>query len=220
MELDHIFICTKNGAPEAQELINFGLVEGSSNTHPGQGTSNRRFYFNNAYIELLWMHDKKEGNSPITSQTKLYERCCMRTDSISPFGIGFRSDRADEKGASFNYWCYMPEYFPSHIEIQVGSNTPLSEPMWFYINVKPTNKKPKRKKMIEPRNHSVPLHTLTHATIYINNNELSDVAKIVNEIDNVKLVTARESLLVLEFNDGESKLQKDFRPQLPLIIMW
>ena len=47
MELDHIFICTEKEAPQGDLLKEFGLVEGSSNIHPGQGTANRRFFFKN-----------------------------------------------------------------------------------------------------------------------------------------------------------------------------
>jgi hypothetical protein len=55
VELDHIFICTEVGVPEADQLVTFGLTEGSSNLHLGQGTANRRFFFYNAMLELLWV---------------------------------------------------------------------------------------------------------------------------------------------------------------------
>jgi hypothetical protein len=35
-ELDHLFIWTDIGAYEAERLVSFGLVEGTSNTHPGR----------------------------------------------------------------------------------------------------------------------------------------------------------------------------------------
>jgi hypothetical protein len=63
LELDHLFICTAPGAPEAEEFVRFGLREGPPNQHPGQGTANRRFAFANAMIELLWaMHRKLKVN--------------------------------------------------------------------------------------------------------------------------------------------------------------
>jgi hypothetical protein len=43
MEIDHLFICVKPGGSEAKEIAEFGLIEGSANRHPGQGTANRRF---------------------------------------------------------------------------------------------------------------------------------------------------------------------------------
>ena len=57
-ELDHCFILTDVGAPEAELLTEFGFVEGEPNTHPGQGSANRRFFFANAMLELVWVHDE------------------------------------------------------------------------------------------------------------------------------------------------------------------
>src|ERR1700745_45048 len=57
IELDHLFVCTSVGAPEAEDLVRFGLQEGPPNQHPGQGTANRRFAFVNAMLELRWVSD-------------------------------------------------------------------------------------------------------------------------------------------------------------------
>jgi hypothetical protein len=35
VELDHVFVCSEVGAPEADQLVAFGLGEGAPNTHPG-----------------------------------------------------------------------------------------------------------------------------------------------------------------------------------------
>lgn len=40
MQLDHIYIRSTKGASEAKALLEFGLVEGTPNTHPAQGTVN------------------------------------------------------------------------------------------------------------------------------------------------------------------------------------
>ena len=90
MEIDHIFICTNTKAPSGDLLKEFGLIEGSPNTHPGQGTANRRFYFHNLMLELLWVENIDEVQSERTKPMRLFERCLLRTDEISPFGIGFR----------------------------------------------------------------------------------------------------------------------------------
>jgi len=74
IELDHLFICTAQGAPEAEELIGFGLHEGPPNHHPGQGTACRRFSFANAMIELFWVNDPVEAQGQLTRRTMLWER--------------------------------------------------------------------------------------------------------------------------------------------------
>ena len=44
LELDHVFILVKPEARVANLLIAKGFEEGTRNIHPGQGTSNRRFF--------------------------------------------------------------------------------------------------------------------------------------------------------------------------------
>ncbi len=90
VELDHIFICTELGAPEADQLVAFGLVEGTSNVHPGQGTANRRFFFHNAMLELVWVYDEREARSPPIAPAQLWERWRYRFTGYSPFGICLR----------------------------------------------------------------------------------------------------------------------------------
>ncbi len=60
-ELDHLFLWASPGGVEADRLVTFGLTEGEPNTHPGQGTACRRFFFRNAYLELLWVNDPIEA---------------------------------------------------------------------------------------------------------------------------------------------------------------
>jgi hypothetical protein len=43
MDLDHVFILVEPKAEVADRLLASGFQEGPSNTHPGQGTANRRF---------------------------------------------------------------------------------------------------------------------------------------------------------------------------------
>jgi hypothetical protein len=89
-ELDHLFIFCAEGAPEGDALVRLGLAEGAGNVHPGQGTANRRFFFRNAYLELLWVSDPAEARSPRSLPTRLYERWEKRGRLASPFGLVFR----------------------------------------------------------------------------------------------------------------------------------
>ena len=61
LEVDHAFIACSSGAPEGDALVRLGLVEGSRNTHLGQGTANRRFFFENFMLELLWVANPAEA---------------------------------------------------------------------------------------------------------------------------------------------------------------
>jgi hypothetical protein len=62
-ELDHLFALVEVGGPEAEQRAVFGPTEGSPNTHPGQGMACCRFFFRNAYLELVWVHDPAEAQT-------------------------------------------------------------------------------------------------------------------------------------------------------------
>jgi len=93
MELDHVFVRASAGAPEADLFCALGLSEGGANTHPGQGTANRRFFFGNAFIELLWIANEDEIASAATRRTQLEERLDGAAADVSPFGLCFRPSR-------------------------------------------------------------------------------------------------------------------------------
>lgn len=54
LELDHVFIVVEPEAQVVDRLLTLGFQEGPSNTHPVQGTANRRIYFANGMVEFLF----------------------------------------------------------------------------------------------------------------------------------------------------------------------
>jgi len=74
LELDHIFFFVRPGGREAGALARAGLREAYRRRHPGQGTANVCYAFDNAFLELLWVEDWDEINSPAVARTKLAER--------------------------------------------------------------------------------------------------------------------------------------------------
>ena len=220
MEIDHIYICTEPKAPAGDLLVNYGLVEGSSNIHPGQGTANRRFYFHNLMLELLWIENIEEAQSERTKPMRLSERCLSTTDTISPFGIGLRPTTEKNDKAPFPAWDYHPIYLPDFLKIQVAENTPLSEPMYFYRSFAARQDKAPIEKR-EPMEHKFPLKEVTSVKICVNQDvELSYSACILNQFQNLSIIKDKEHLIELEFDNGTSNQLRDFRPDLPLIFRW
>ncbi|WP_130891752.1 hypothetical protein [Fusobacterium ulcerans] len=220
MEVDHIYICTDYKAPAGELLKEFGLTEGTSNTHPGQGTANRRFFFHNFMLELLWIENLDEVKSVLTKPMRLFERCSKFDPNISPFGIGLRPIKEKNIKITFPVWDYHPLYLPDFLKIQVADNTPLSEPMFFYLSfVERQDKYPLEKK--ENMKHKLPLKEVTNIEVHINQkNEFSEAAKIINNMDNLLLIKDNENYLKLTFDKEAYKKEKDFRPDLPLVINW
>ncbi len=217
MELDHFFICTRKGAAEAELLENFSLSEGSRNFHPGQGTANRRFFFQNAMMELLWLDNPSEAQSDITAPTGLFERCSLSDERISPFGICFRPDNSTENSIPFPAWNYNPAYLPPNLSIAVGK-APLTEPMWFFL---PFMKRPDLDVRKEPADHETGFREVTAVTVTIKNiNKLSAPATTADNLENFSIQSGNAHLLELEFDGKMQGKCHDFRPHLPLVFRW
>ncbi len=218
MEFDHLFICVAEPATEAEQLIEFGLIEGTSNHHPGQGTANRRFFFQNGFIELLFATDLSELNSDLIAPTKLHERLNRKTHKISPFGVCFRPFE-DEAEVPFESWSYRPQYLPEHLDVKVAPS-PTSEPMWFYLSFgsRPDSASGEKR---QPLVHDCGFRNITSVKIYAPPFEaLSEPAIFISDLSNVEYIEGREHLLVIGFDNEAQGFEKDFRPSLPLIFRW
>jgi hypothetical protein len=119
LKLDHLFICVQPEAPEAEHIKEFGLIEGRRRPHPGQGTTNVCFFFQNAYLELLWLCNAEESKSPIVRPTGLWERCRWRETQACPFGIAFRRVASDSLELPFSTWNYYAPFLQSGSAIAI-----------------------------------------------------------------------------------------------------
>lgn len=208
MEVDHIYICTDYKAPVGDLLKEFGLIEGTSNIHPGQGTANRRFFFHNFMLELLWIENLKEVKNDLTKPMRLFERCSKKDKNISPFGIGFRPTTEKDEKALFPVWDYHPIYLPDFLKIQVADSTPLNEPMFFYLSfVGRQDKYPLEK--LENMKHKLPLKEVTEVKMHINKKEtFSEAAEIINKTNSLILIKDNENYLELTFDNHILKKEK------------
>lgn len=169
---------------------------------------------------MLWVEDIKEVQNEHTEPMRLFERCQLDSKVSSPFGIAFRPTVGGNKAIPFPAWDYHPIYLPEFLKIQVADNTPLNEPMYFYLSFARRQDSVSIEKR-EPMEHSVPLKEVTSVKIYVLQDvNLSDSACILNQISNLSIIKSREHLIELEFDNGERNQSRDFRPDLPLIFKW
>jgi hypothetical protein len=206
MHIDHIFIRARPGAPEADVLAAFGLCEGSGNRHPGQGTANRRFFFANAFLELLWLDDAAEARSAVTGPTGLYERL---SGAGSPFGVCFRPAPGAAGPLPFASWRYQPAYLPPGVTCDIAP-APLTEPMWFHLapGGRPDAWPAER---AQPLAHRVPLREITAVKV-LQPGCLPSLALPV------AFGEGDAHLLEITFDGGARGRSHDFRPALPLIF--
>ncbi|MDH5546056.1 MAG: glyoxalase-like domain protein [Gammaproteobacteria bacterium] len=217
MEIDHLFICTSKGAPEAKHLVDFGLTEGLPNTHPGQGTACRRFYFHNLMLELLWLEDEEESSSPLTAPTQLFHRAGLRDPGTSPFGVCFRPSPT-ETAVSFPSWQYRPRYLPAHLSVEIAKDMPYVEPLWFYLGF---SHRPDQAATPPNMQHACGFKEVTQVRITTESDDaFSSTAQTVMGENLLKLDRGDTALLELFFDEGKAGKEMDFRPHLPLVFHW
>jgi hypothetical protein len=212
--VDHAFIGCRAQAPEGDALLRLGFIEGSGNTHSGQGTANRRFYFDNFMLELVWVADPDEARNERTRRTRLWERCEGKDSQVSPFGIIFRSTGTPPAQPPFATWSYTPTYLPAGLAMQVAEGTTLYEPELFYL--------PFLRRSVAPRNepvaHAPPVRRIGGLSVGVRDRgALSAASRCAEQHGLVSYFEAPQPLLEILF-EGPAGMRVDLRPELPLVF--
>ncbi len=209
LHIHHVFVCTSVGAPAAKDLLDAGLVEGSPNTHLGQGTANRRFFFESGFLELLWVHDEREAQSTLTAPTKLWDRWAERGRTANPFGICFSSPDGADSMLPFPSWAYRPGYLSDERHILFADNLPLSEPEVFVLSWPQVQASPET----EPMKH--PLGLCEMRSVSFGLPDPTSISRSLRAIRDAALVKVHHSAtpeLVIEFTS-----QKEVQHSVPVL---
>jgi hypothetical protein len=216
-EIDHVFVCTSTLAPEANHVIDIGLNEGSSNRHPGQGTANRRIFFQTMMLEFLWVEDHAAPRSAEVRRLGLLERWHGRKSGACPFGLCLRPSEDSRQKAPFRTWKYQPAYSPVAIHVGVNSEA-IDEPFLFYI---PVVSKRRHGSSTEPTDHPIGVRNLTGLTIWHPAyGRQSSVMQAFEQLGVVTFAVAHDFLMLMSFDSGGEGRSSDFRPEIPLNISW
>ena len=207
--LHHAFILTAETAPEAERLIDIGLVEGPSNTHPGQGTANRRFFFEDFYLELAYFTDSDEARTGPGSVIRSLAR--FESDNGSPFGLVFKADETEDIAAIPGF-PYQPLYFDEGQHFIIGDNADvLAEPTCVLAPPNLPNRPPQTLS-------DAPYDKLTALRLRIPVQTMSPTLVAANAIDRVDIEPGGPNLMTIEFGSGRLGKSFDLRPDLPLVI--
>jgi hypothetical protein len=212
LKLDHVFILVEPEAKVANRLLEHGFREGPRNTHPGQGTANRRFYFANGMLELIWVQDADEArNGPGRS---LYFAERAEDPTASPFGVIFVPDEDDVSlGMPFSGWHYQPAYFPPPKGFHVGANSQnLGEPLCFYFPFQDPG-------MPRPQPTRNP-QMISEIVISTPSTDTEGVLALASQVERLSVRSGQEHLMEITLDGGALSRMEDFRPALPLILRW
>lgn len=211
VELDHVFVCVNRAAPEAEEVAGFGFSEGPANVHPGQGTANRRFFFRNAMLELLWVEDPAEARNEVTAPTQLWERWSQRASGACPFGICVRPASTDES-VPFSAQDYRPVWLTADLRIYIAP-AGVKEPMWVFL---PFMRRFQHEQRFAP--HPNDASEITGLTLTTPLPLRSSAARALIENSVIAVREGPDYLLTLELDHGVRHEHRDFRPLMPLVL--
>jgi hypothetical protein len=210
--LDHVFIITKPEAGEASCLSELGFIEGNANVHPGQGTSNRRFFLDGFTIELLYVSDEDEAEKGAGKGLGILAR--SGDDEACPFGIVVRVPDA-ETVPDFPSWQYFPDYFGDKMCFYVGNNSDqTTEPLC--ICMPPSL--PKQSSV--PIEYANPDWTLTALDIGVPTENPSQVLSHFAAVERVRVEFGKPHKMTLQFNSGAAGRVVNLNPDLPLVLEW
>ena len=205
MNIDHIFIFTDDKGKIADELVTFGLTEGSNRIHVGQGTANRKFYFENFFLEILWVHDKVEIESEIIKSTGLCERAHFNSNDFSPFGLCIVNDVSTAqlfKDAN----SYQPNYFPKGMPIAILKNERNPSLPWtFQLPFKG-----QKKYENEPTIHKNGISVLTKASFEYKNNSTSNFLDHFRNNNSIEFNFTKRNWLTITFDEAKQGKKQDF----------
>lgn len=212
MKTNHIFIFCDNHDEVATELIKFGFTEGSNRIHPNQGTRNRKFYFNDFYIEIIWVHNVDEARNNITAPTKLYERSKYKTNEYSQFGLCV--DYLEDDNKLFeNCFIYKPTYLPENLSIEVLKNEKAKTLPWtFRLNTALPSTK-----IDEPIN--LKNQNLLQVVFGVDKTKVDNNYLNLFQSDIIVFQDSKSEFLKLTFDTKNSKTTKVFNT-VPLIIKY
>lgn len=220
MEIDHLFVCTKNNASIADFLVQNGFLEGTANRHPGQGTANRRFFFNNVFLEFIYLDDKELicQFAKTTPSLDILLRLTDQEGRYSPFGIGFRPTKQGE-AVPFPHWRYQPSYLPDEYSIEVGMAS-SNEPLWFFLDFsgRPDHVAEEKR---QPLFHPCGIQQLTGIQLTIPDDDaLSHAANAVAMLDEIEIIRGKQHEIILTFDFARQNKKVSLMPELPVTIIY
>ena len=119
-QIDHVFVFPRDPAALQRRLDMEGLVPSFRRDHPGQGTANVCYCFENTYLELLRVEDATAEQHPHVARTALIRRGSGDA-SVCPIGIAWRNEA--DGTMDVDTWHYEPPFLPAGASIAVATES-------------------------------------------------------------------------------------------------
>ncbi|WP_138505848.1 VOC family protein [Nostoc sp. PA-18-2419] len=227
LEVDHIFVCITKNAETISILEQLGLhCSNDSVQHVKQGTASKIIFFENTYLELIWIEDKHLVEQQ-SVQAGIYTltRFHGQDTGTSPFGVGLRR-KLDRTNLVSDSTLDSAEWIPSQMSISFGTENLVNhqEPFCFIIPdciALTAWLDPSLTAHQQLISHPLGIKKLTNVKITINSDkDLTDAISLVCTHSAVTIERGESPLLELTFDEGIRKKILDARPIIPILFKY
>ena len=229
LELSHAWIVVTTGAPERAALEKAGFrIAPAVNRHDGQGTASVTVELLNGYLELIY----PDPSVPVAPELeagaeKFWKKSAWRETGYSPIGIVFdRSSTTPEK-FPFATWKVAPEWLAKGTSIEIL--TPKETPKAVSLSIAAEARTPEAQNVElarDPEKGAVFRHPngtsrLTALRVVAPSAEgLPPAAAYLAEHGLAKFDLGKEWLLEVTLDGGAQHVEKDLRPELPMVVRY
>ena len=225
VELDHVFVVVQPGAAaEVAALRSAGLTVASRVAkHPGQGTASQAVFFENAYLELIWVDSSVAIDAEHTTAARWFRDAAMwRTSGHSPFGLGLRRLPGDTAALPVPVERESAEWLEPGTAYELLRQPGDSLAAEFFV-VPASRSVPNwiasvRESAPELLQHRGGGHEITRVRVYGPAKQHPKAFRVLRPKP-VEMVRAAKPLLELELDKGVRGERVDLRPVLPLVVM-
>jgi hypothetical protein len=220
-----VFVVVEPGAAaEVEALGCAGLTVGLRvATHPGQGTASRAVFFENAYLELIWVDSSVAIDRAHTKGVEWFrDAAAWRTSGHSPFGIGLRRLPGDTQSLPVPVERETAEWLEPGSAYELLRQPGDSLAAEFFV-VPSSRSVPHwiaslRERAPQLLQHPGGGHKITRVRLH-GPAEQHPIAFRVLLPKPVEMERAAKPLLELELDNGVRGERTDLRPVLPLVIV-
>jgi len=150
LEIDHAFVFCSSELKEVELARQLGFTQDHKSTHKGQGTSCRCVFFEENYLEFIYIDDVQ---SAMQNPLELQYKADWKNSGHSPFGVGLRGELSDDDRKLF--WEYKPVYSPNRKILFLNNRSNfLMLPLIFYLGSTETSFKNNSKTLEPLKQHS------------------------------------------------------------------
>ena len=229
VEVDHIFLATRPGAPEAAALRAAGFhVPERATHHTGGGTSSVSVLFENAYLELLYA-DSTVGDSASSPAERAHWRRVFgwRESGASPVGVGLRRPVGAPDSLPFPTERMAPQpWMRPDMEMRLVT-TPADSaapgvfvvPRYMALTgwIDRVRRDTTHASLLR---HPLGVRRVTGVRVVTRPDGMPPNVRLLRDAGVLRVDSGASPLVELTFDGGGRGVTKDFRPELPLVIRY